>query len=26
MYERKINHGVVVLATGATEYHPKEFL
>jgi heterodisulfide reductase subunit A-like polyferredoxin len=26
MYERKINHGVVVLATGATEYHPREFL
>ena len=26
MYERKISHGVVVLATGATEYHPKEFL
>jgi heterodisulfide reductase subunit A-like polyferredoxin len=26
MYERKINHGVVVLATGATEYRPKEFL
>ncbi len=26
MYERKIDHGVVVLATGATEYVPKEFL
>jgi heterodisulfide reductase subunit A-like polyferredoxin len=26
MYERKIDHGVVVLATGATEYSPKEFL
>jgi len=26
MYERKIEHGVVVLATGATEYRPKEFL
>jgi heterodisulfide reductase subunit A len=26
MYERKIDHGVVVLATGATEYRPKEFL
>jgi heterodisulfide reductase subunit A-like polyferredoxin len=26
MYERKIEHGVVVLATGATEYSPKEFL
>ena len=26
MYERKINHGVVVLATGATEYRPNEFL
>jgi len=26
MYERKIEHGVVVLATGATEYVPKEFL
>jgi len=26
MYERKINHGVVILATGATEYRPKEFL
>ena len=26
MYERKINHGVVILATGAVEYRPKEFL
>jgi heterodisulfide reductase subunit A-like polyferredoxin len=26
MYERKIDHGVVVLATGATEYRPDEFL
>jgi heterodisulfide reductase subunit A-like polyferredoxin len=26
MYERKIDHGVVVVATGATEYKPKEFL
>jgi len=26
MYERKIDHGVVILATGATEYSPKEFL
>ena len=26
MYERKIDHGVVVLATGASEYSPKEFL
>jgi heterodisulfide reductase subunit A-like polyferredoxin len=26
MYERKIDHGVVVLATGAKEYEPKEFL
>ena len=26
MYERKIEHGVVVLATGATEYRPEEFL
>jgi heterodisulfide reductase subunit A-like polyferredoxin len=25
MYERKIDHGVVVLATGAREYAPKEF-
>jgi len=25
MYERKINHGVVILATGANEYTPKEF-
>ncbi|SPD75468.1 CoB--CoM heterodisulfide reductase iron-sulfur subunit A family protein [uncultured Desulfobacterium sp.] len=25
MYERKIDHGVVVLATGATEYSPTEF-
>jgi heterodisulfide reductase subunit A-like polyferredoxin len=26
MYERKIDHGVVILATGASEYRPKEFL
>jgi heterodisulfide reductase subunit A-like polyferredoxin len=26
MYERKIDHGVVLVATGATEYQPKEFL
>jgi heterodisulfide reductase subunit A-like polyferredoxin len=26
MYERKIDHGVVVLATGANEYRPKEYL
>jgi len=26
MYERKIDHGVVILATGAVEYRPKEFL
>ena len=26
MYERKIDHGVVIVATGATEYQPKEFL
>ena len=26
MYERKIDHGVVLLATGAAEYQPKEFL
>jgi len=26
MYERKIDHGAVILATGATEYKPKEFL
>ena len=25
MYERKINHGVAILATGAKEYQPKEF-
>ncbi len=25
MYERKIDHGVVILATGATEYQPTEF-
>jgi heterodisulfide reductase subunit A-like polyferredoxin len=25
MYERKIDHGAVVVATGATEYRPKEF-
>jgi heterodisulfide reductase subunit A-like polyferredoxin len=26
MYERKIDHGVVILATGANEYTPTEFL
>jgi len=26
MYERKIDHGVVILATGAVEYQPAEFL
>jgi heterodisulfide reductase subunit A-like polyferredoxin len=26
MYERKIDHGVVVIATGATEYRPSEYL
>jgi len=26
MYERKIDHGAVVLATGASEYRPQEFL
>jgi heterodisulfide reductase subunit A-like polyferredoxin len=26
MYSRNIEHGVVILATGAHEYHPKEFL
>ena len=26
MYERKINHGVVILATGANEYKPSEYL
>ncbi|MBW1772666.1 MAG: CoB--CoM heterodisulfide reductase iron-sulfur subunit A family protein, partial [Deltaproteobacteria bacterium] len=26
MYERKIDHGVVILATGANEYVPQEFL
>ncbi len=25
MYERKIDHGVVILATGATEYKPVEY-
>ena len=25
MYERKIDHGVTVVATGAHEYQPKEF-
>ncbi len=25
MYERKIDHGAVILATGATEYRPREF-
>ncbi len=26
MYERKIDHGVVILATGAVEYQPGEYL
>jgi len=26
MYERKIDHGVVIMATGAGEYKPQEFL
>jgi heterodisulfide reductase subunit A-like polyferredoxin len=26
MYERKIDHGVVILATGAVEYRPTEYL
>ncbi len=26
MYERKIDHGVIILATGAVEYRPKEYL
>jgi heterodisulfide reductase subunit A-like polyferredoxin len=26
MYERKINHGVTIVATGAQEYRPKEYL
>jgi len=26
MYERKIDHGVVILATGANEYKPTEYL
>jgi heterodisulfide reductase subunit A-like polyferredoxin len=26
MYERKLNHGVTVVATGGQEYKPKEFL
>jgi heterodisulfide reductase subunit A-like polyferredoxin len=26
MYERKIDHGVLILATGASEYSPKEYL
>ena len=26
MYERKIDHGVVILATGANEYTPNDFL
>lgn len=25
MYERKINHGVAIIATGATEYQPTEY-
>ncbi len=26
MYERKVEHGIVILATGAKEYKPEEFL
>lgn len=26
MYERKINHGATIIATGAIEYKPKEYL
>jgi heterodisulfide reductase subunit A-like polyferredoxin len=26
MYERKINHGAIVIATGANEYQPSEYL
>jgi len=26
MYERKIDHGVAIMATGANEYRPEEFL
>ena len=26
MYERKIDHGITILATGAVEYEPKEYL
>jgi heterodisulfide reductase subunit A-like polyferredoxin len=26
MYERKLNHGVILVATGANEYHPHEYL
>ncbi len=26
LYERKIDHGIVILATGAREYTPKEYL
>ncbi len=26
MYERKIDHGAIILATGANEYQPKEYL
>jgi heterodisulfide reductase subunit A-like polyferredoxin len=26
MYERKVEHGVIILATGANEYKPNEFL
>lgn len=26
MYERKINHGATIVATGAQEYRPREFL
>jgi heterodisulfide reductase subunit A len=25
MYERKIDHGIVILATGANEYHPEQY-
>ena len=26
MYERKVDHGVMIVATGANEYRPKEYL
>ncbi|HMB30851.1 MAG TPA: FAD-dependent oxidoreductase, partial [Desulfohalobiaceae bacterium] len=26
MYERKLNHGVIIIATGANEYQPQEYL